>query len=117
MSLAVAECFVASKYVSYKVLWPVNQRVLGIKQSRSEEHTSELQSPCKLVCRLLLEKKKGLDTASEDETDAFVLTSSDVQVWPASLVVRSHQGWCDFDCGSWPGAYTAYDLSSYYVVW
>src|SRR5256885_10084266 len=27
-------------------------------QSRSEEHTSELQSPCNLVCRLLLEKKK-----------------------------------------------------------
>src|SRR5256885_5371843 len=28
------------------------------KQNRSEEHTSELQSPCNLVCRLLLEKKK-----------------------------------------------------------
>src|SRR5256885_8359653 len=28
------------------------------KGSRSEEHTSELQSPCNLVCRLLLEKKK-----------------------------------------------------------
>src|SRR2546426_9131308 len=28
--------------------------------SRSEEHTSELQSPCNLVCRLLLEKKKQL---------------------------------------------------------
>src|SRR2546426_2894959 len=27
---------------------------------RSEEHTSELQSPCNLVCRLLLEKKKIL---------------------------------------------------------
>src|SRR5256885_16638913 len=27
--------------------------------SRSEEHTSELQSPCNLVCRLLLEKKKN----------------------------------------------------------
>src|SRR2546426_8842814 len=27
---------------------------------RSEEHTSELQSPCNLVCRLLLEKKKKL---------------------------------------------------------
>src|SRR5256885_3127006 len=26
--------------------------------NRSEEHTSELQSPCNLVCRLLLEKKK-----------------------------------------------------------
>src|SRR5256885_13167444 len=28
------------------------------KNVRSEEHTSELQSPCNLVCRLLLEKKK-----------------------------------------------------------
>src|SRR5256885_12636591 len=29
-----------------------------IPVTRSEEHTSELQSPCNLVCRLLLEKKK-----------------------------------------------------------
>src|SRR5256885_10463582 len=29
---------------------------------RSEEHTSELQSPCNLVCRLLLEKKKKCTT-------------------------------------------------------
>src|SRR5256885_6514075 len=29
-------------------------------QARSEEHTSELQSPCNLVCRLLLEKKKKI---------------------------------------------------------
>src|SRR2546426_8614331 len=28
-------------------------------RERSEEHTSELQSPCNLVCRLLLEKKKS----------------------------------------------------------
>src|SRR5688500_11914090 len=28
-------------------------------ENRSEEHTSELQSPCNLVCRLLLEKKKN----------------------------------------------------------
>src|SRR5256885_7003114 len=31
--------------------------------SRSEEHTSELQSPCNLVCRLLLEKKNELRTS------------------------------------------------------
>src|SRR5256885_5188299 len=31
---------------------------LGVSLLRSEEHTSELQSPCNLVCRLLLEKKK-----------------------------------------------------------
>src|SRR2546426_5026833 len=30
----------------------------GAPVRRSEEHTSELQSPCNLVCRLLLEKKK-----------------------------------------------------------
>src|SRR2546426_6036342 len=30
----------------------------GHDAQRSEEHTSELQSPCNLVCRLLLEKKK-----------------------------------------------------------
>src|SRR5256885_8012842 len=35
---------------------PAGFRVLH----RSEEHTSELQSPCNLVCRLLLEKKKKI---------------------------------------------------------
>src|SRR5256885_4967311 len=44
---------------------------------RSEEHTSELQSPCNLVCRLLLEKKKiwlrepgALSSAALDSADA-----------------------------------------------
>src|SRR5256885_11880333 len=32
---------------------------------RSEEHTSELQSPCNLVCRLLLEKKKCVNPHQE----------------------------------------------------
>src|SRR5256885_16910163 len=35
-----------------------NNRLARRTQGRSEEHTSELQSPCNLVCRLLLEKKK-----------------------------------------------------------
>src|SRR2546426_2310452 len=41
--------------------------------ARSEEHTSELQSPCNLVCRLLLEKKKtqtALLTASRSTEQA-----------------------------------------------
>src|SRR2546426_6976908 len=33
-------------------------QVEAVEKRRSEEHTSELQSPCNLVCRLLLEKKK-----------------------------------------------------------
>src|SRR2546426_6954509 len=44
-----------------------SRQVLGVRfypasdaeHLRSEEHTSELQSPCNLVCRLLLEKKKN----------------------------------------------------------
>src|SRR2546426_4953791 len=35
-----------------------------VRHDRSEEHTSELQSPCNLVCRLLLEKKKKLTASS-----------------------------------------------------
>src|SRR5256885_3173441 len=43
--------------------WPQGEVSLSVEgeeweEFRSEEHTSELQSPCNLVCRLLLEKKK-----------------------------------------------------------
>src|SRR5256885_5627524 len=40
--------------------FPGPRRADGLR--RSEEHTSELQSPCNLVCRLLLEKKKNNNT-------------------------------------------------------
>src|SRR5256885_12828235 len=43
--------------------------------ARSEEHTSELQSPCNLVCRLLLEKKKFMAMMS-------VLLKTDVPFGP-----------------------------------
>src|SRR5256885_7547953 len=39
-------------------------------RSRSEEHTSELQSPCNLVCRLLLEKNNENDDPSESPCSA-----------------------------------------------
>src|SRR5256885_11735439 len=34
---------------------------ISLSSARSEEHTSELQSPCNLVCRLLLEKKNSIE--------------------------------------------------------
>src|SRR5256885_12213522 len=40
---------------------PVGERDGFDLRFRSEEHTSELQSPCNLVCRLLLEKKQSMD--------------------------------------------------------
>src|SRR2546426_8131623 len=51
-ALAVAVCLCASH-----VLMAV------MRVTRSEEHTSELQSPCNIVCRLLLEKKNGSQPA------------------------------------------------------
>src|SRR5256885_6371420 len=42
----------------------VDQHVAPLAILRSEEHTSELQSPCNIVCRLLLEKKKSGSTRS-----------------------------------------------------
>src|SRR5256885_6591320 len=44
-----------SSWVIIKDIWLPQ---LSQEKMRSEEHTSELQSPCNLVCRLLLEKKK-----------------------------------------------------------
>src|SRR5256885_9291995 len=55
-------------------------------QQRSEEHTSELQSPCNLVCRLLLEKKKNdtthLTPNPVSTTSAPSSTSSSAQSSP-----------------------------------
>src|SRR5256885_8118898 len=41
------------------VLQLMRREADGERAARSEEHTSELQSPCNLVCRLLLEKKNS----------------------------------------------------------
>src|SRR5256885_9184645 len=51
-----------AKYPSIQALvWLMrgDQAAIAATLERSEEHTSELQSPCNLVCRLLLEKKKN----------------------------------------------------------
>src|ERR1039457_5328557 len=42
-----------------KIVDCVPEHLGALVAKRSEEHTSELQSPCNLVCRLLLEKKTG----------------------------------------------------------
>src|SRR5256885_8554284 len=60
---------------------PLREQLLGLRRERlravqevhggrerSEEHTSELQSPCNLVCRLLLEKKKTSNTSETHAT-------------------------------------------------
>src|SRR3989454_7004797 len=62
-ALSVAEGMVAADQAQH-VLVVATEKLTTIMDwsdrttARSEEHTSELQSPCNLVCRLLLEKKK-----------------------------------------------------------
>src|SRR5688500_6473759 len=50
--------FYQHRRVRVRLKVPGNETPIIIRKSRSEEHTSELQSPCNLVCRLLVEKKK-----------------------------------------------------------
>src|SRR5256885_11301088 len=56
--------FQSGEWISFRaagsnsiIVSQITSRIPG-SNWRSEEHTSELQSPCNLVCRLLLEKKK-----------------------------------------------------------
>src|SRR2546426_8275772 len=48
------------------------RRHAAVVENRSEEHTSELQSPCNLVCRLLLEKKKDIKIIIQADQSRFV---------------------------------------------
>src|SRR5256885_5797953 len=49
----------------------LHSRLPPSRRARSEEHTSELQSPCNLVCRLLLEKKKNNFIDDQYEKEAI----------------------------------------------
>src|SRR5256885_9566213 len=53
-SLAFGTLYAEAQRRYFESVAPYARRLID----RSEEHTSELQSPCNLVCRLLLEKKK-----------------------------------------------------------
>src|SRR5256885_10789382 len=72
--------------------------LLECSARRSEEHTSELQSPCNLVCRLLLEKKKQEETVAQTTCEGRACSRrvksscplrTVVQVWRVALRVRT----------------------------
>src|SRR5256885_10741204 len=64
LALAAHQCRIehgsARKGCAERLLQHLIERLRSARGRRSEEHTSELQSPCNLVCRLLLEKKKKI---------------------------------------------------------
>src|SRR5437879_10386958 len=66
-SRETSEYFIPSVPIEIPSLTVIVPNNCGITPSvRSEEHTSELQSPMYLVCRLLLEKKKNKNTIETD---------------------------------------------------
>src|SRR5256885_6635426 len=64
------EHFVDSAIEDLKIPFGAVATDLHSGAERSEEHTSELQSPCNLVCRLLLEKKKKNKRRSHTNQDS-----------------------------------------------
>src|SRR5256885_10027809 len=72
-------------------------RGINFISRRSEEHTSELQSPCNLVCRLLLEKKNHTFpmtycTHTGEEFDPYVLGARNLTPSIATSIVTLMQG-------------------------
>src|SRR5947208_11354479 len=58
---------------------------LKVRQKRSEEHTSELQSPDHLVCRLLLEKKKKEKPSTVNERYLQIL----IMIYLSAMFIRN----------------------------
>src|ERR1039457_79697 len=92
---ALPICFFGSKPFS-----KANSYLQKHGLARSEEHTSELQSPCNLVCRLLLEKKKTIiQTATHlTHTPSVRVGSTSHRALPSGSVALCSRGlsWFDF---------------------
>src|SRR5574337_1382695 len=64
-TLSLHDALPISPYLAPQVLVDVDHGMQVMTEERSEEHTSELQSPLNLVCRLLLAKKKRKSTTED----------------------------------------------------
>src|SRR5256885_9576809 len=61
----------------------------GDSRLRSEEHTSELQSPCNLVCRLLLEKKKKIHHTRQTRPHIYCTCDCSSSTNPTTLMMHT----------------------------
>src|SRR5256885_6751239 len=74
---------------------PAEHRRIG--RERSEEHTSELQSPCNLVCRLLLEKKKTTQVLRVLNSHSIYLSTISSSTFPPRIA-SSYSLFCHLQC-------------------
>src|SRR5450755_222872 len=98
-----ASAGIASVAGLFRDHWPTSAEIYladGVpRQQRSEEHTSELQSPVHLVCRLLLEKKKNYNCARfkiKNYNNCFCRSARSVNAVPCSFKRRSTISCCFF---------------------
>src|SRR5256885_11223696 len=66
----------AGRFRAVSAIADNRRAALAQVDARSEEHTSELQSPCNLVCRLLLEKKQISSTHASTKYGTYVISRS-----------------------------------------
>src|SRR6478735_5416766 len=78
---------------------------VAVNVQRSEEHTSELQSPCNLVCRLLLEKKKEVDRTKHRGVDEAKTNNRYIQVLSVlgADLAEEDRSFASPDLGARPG--------------
>src|SRR5208337_286001 len=79
---------------------PICARSTGRAWGRSEEHTSELQSPMYLVCRLLLEKKKICDWRADYEVKGSGGDTAAKCEWVNSVSERQPKSTVKIDCAT-----------------
>src|SRR5258708_29249689 len=78
LSVGIARSFLGCEFgrlLAWGASWPSPSCWILLVHGRSEEHTSELQSPDHLVCRLLLEKKKNIHKMYVPSIPIRVLTA------------------------------------------
>src|SRR2546426_6801866 len=79
--------WIKPEYTEMRFGFEVTMYIAGrVNMHRSEEHTSELQSPCNLVCRLLLEKKKT--QVQQHVVDNIIsVTRMTLEGWPCGALL------------------------------
>src|ERR1039457_4011195 len=96
---------------------PLQNDKMGLP--RSEEHTSELQSPCNLVCRLLLETKIGvLPPDFRYMGEPLAGSATDIDVWfplAANQLAGSPRGLFFFKVRAPPNPYTFPPQATFHV--
>src|SRR5438132_4247985 len=83
---------ISMRFMALPPAWRAADSPAARSRTRSEEHTSELQSHSDLVCRLLLEKKKKSETGLKTDSERNVRPTATARARSRYTTVRSTTG-------------------------